>query len=397
MIVSGARQVGKSTLAELVAGRDAVRNLDEPAMRAAAYEDPAEFVRHDHGLMVIDEIQRVPELLLAVKAGVDQDRRPGRFLLTGSADIAALAGVRGALVGRSETITLWPFSQGEIDGTADGLVGFLLGGGDPRDAVGGVTPRSGYVDRALRGGFPEAVARSPHRRSAFATSYVADLVERDVPDLREIRLRGGLRTTVELLAASTTGPLVVQRIASDLGVNHATAQAHIAVLEAVYLVTLIPAWSSNLTRRTTAHPKLVFNDSGLLGALLGHSVERFDDPTAPIGPLIENFVLGEVARQLTWSPTPAHLHHYRTRDGVEVDAILERPDGRLVAIEVKASTAIRPDHLKGLRHLRHRLGDRIAASVILHAGPHILSFGDGVWALPIDSLWMTGGPDRVGS
>lgn len=394
VVINGARQTGKSTLARLVAadhGDVELRYLDDAATRAAAQADPAAFVRHD-GLMVIDEVQRVPDLMLAIKHAVDQDSRPGQFLLTGSARLLALHSIPDLLPGRSETVELWPLSQGELGATGhrtgDGFVAtiFEQGAGlryGPVDLH-----RGDYVERALRGGYPEAVRRTdPGRRSRFFESYVSDMINRDVRQVSEIERPADLRRLLGVLAARMASLLVPGTLAGELNVPATTVKRYLDLLELVFLVRRVPAWSTNLTTRAVSTPKLIFLDSGLAGHLAGITLRRVALPTTPIGPLVENFVLAELARQLSWGAESVTLHHYRDRDGNEVDAVLEHASGEIVAIEVKAAETVRADDFRGIRHLERKLGDRLIAGFVLYAGGQTLPFGDRLRAVPMAVLW----------
>lgn len=395
VVVNGARQVGKSTLAELIVARSAGAHalyLDDKAVRAAAEADPSAFVRHD-GLLMIDEIQRVPELLLAIKREVDRDPRPGKFLLTGSARLLGLRDLPDALPGRNETIELWPLSQGEIDSAADGFVDAVFRGddGDVRMPPCSLTKRD-YVARALRGGFPEAVRRDPGRRRArFFESYVTDLVTRDVQQISDIERPAEMRRLLSVVAARMGTLAVIQSIANDVGLPRQTLSRYLDLLELVFVIKRIPAWSSNLTTRAISTPKLIVTDSGLGGRLIGVSEQRAKDPAAPVGPLVENFAIGEVARQLTWAEEPVQLFHYRDRDQVEVDMVLEHANGTVVGVEVKAAETVRGEDFRGLRHLASRLGDRFRSGIVLYAGGQQLSFGDRMTALPLAALWLLDG------
>jgi predicted AAA+ superfamily ATPase len=387
VVLNGARQVGKSTLGEVVLRQHpggVARFLDDPGTRSAALEDPVRFVRHD-GLMLIDEVQRVPDLWLAIKNTVDRDPRPGRFLLTGSARLLGLRSLPDALPGRSETVELWPLSQGEIEGGPDGLVDAAFTVGADLRAQPLEWRRRDYLARAVRGGYPEAVRRKvPRRRERFFDGYLADLIARDVKQVADIERASDMRRLVSLLAAQTAGLLNVNRLASELGISAPTVRSYIGILETIYVVRLIPAWSANATRRAVATPKVTFVDSGLAGFLATGA-----STGAAAGPSIENFVLGELGRQLTWARVSARLYHYRDRDQNEVDAVLEDNAGQIIGVEVKAAETIRADDFRGLRLLQRRLGDRFRAGFVLYCGVDSLSFGDGLTALPISALWTT--------
>ncbi|MFC4060834.1 ATP-binding protein [Planomonospora corallina] len=389
VVVNGARQVGKSTLAERVIREHPngiAKFLDHPLTRSSAEDDPIRFIDHD-GLMLIDEVQRVPDLWLAIKHLVDRDPRPGRFLLTGSARLLSLSSLPDSLPGRSETIELWPLSQGEIDGEPDGFIDAAFTHGadiraEPRDLR-----RKDYLERVIRGGFPEAVTReTSRRRQRFFQSYVDDLVSRDVKQVADIQKAADMRRLISLLAAQNGGLLNVSRIAGELGVSRPTVQRYVEILETVYLLRLVPAWSANTTTRAVATPKVTFVDTGLAAHLAGPLTD------VSIGGLMENFVLGEITRQLSWSDAYARIHHYRDRDQHEVDGVIEDNAGRIIGIEVKAAETVRSHDFKGLRLLRDRLGSRFLAGFVLYCGSQSLPFGDDLACLPISALWTTPRP-----
>ncbi|MDN5860488.1 MAG: ATP-binding protein [Pseudonocardia sp.] len=389
VLVNGARQSGKSTLVGLLARERPAewRNLDSVLHRDAAHADPVGFVESD-GLMVIDEIQRVPDLLLAIKQQVDTDPRPGRYLLTGSARVLGLRALPDTLPGRTETVELFPFSQGEIDGDPDGFVDAVFRDGAALEHRSDVT-RSDYAERVVRGGFPEAVSRpAAERRASFFDSYLTDLITRDVSQLSEIERPREMRALLRLLAGRSAQPLVVNTLANDLRLSARSVHRYLALLEEVFLVKRIPAWSRNVSARATGNPKLVYVDSGIAADLLGADARSLLRPGGPVGPLLEGFVLSELARQLTWSKRRVDLSHYRTKDGVEVDAVLEDRRGDVVGIEVKASSTVRSGDFRGLRHLADRLGEDLIAGLVLYTGTDTLSFGGRMRAVPISAVWQ---------
>jgi uncharacterized protein len=395
VVINGARQTGKSTLARLVMADfpgSELRFLDEAPVRAAALADPALFVRHS-GLLVIDEVQRAPDLFLAIKHEVDTDPRPGRFLLTGSARLTGLRDIPDLLPGRSETIELYPLSQGEIDRCPDGFIAAVLQHGVALRVPTSDLRRDDYLERALRGGYPEAVRRTDTgRRARFFESYISDLVNRDVRQLTDIERPADMRRLVNLVAASTGSLAVPASMASRLQVPASTVKRYLDLLDLLFVTRRIPAWSSNLATRAVATPKLLLTDSGLAAHLTGMSLRRARQPTAPVGPLIETFVLGELARQLSLADQPVRLYHYRDRDHYEVDAVLEAPSGEVIACEVKAAETVRSDDFRGIQRLARRLGDQLTAGIVLYAGGQALPFGERLRAWPISALW-TLGPD----
>lgn len=394
VLVNGARQVGKSTLVRSVAGARVAewRDLDLPQDRQSALADPVGFVSFD-GLMVIDEIQRAPELLLAIKASVDADPRPGRFLLTGSARLLGLRDLPDALPGRMETIELWPFSQGEIDGAADSFVDVAFRSG-PQLHHESTVSRADYADRLVRGGLPEAVRRAdPRRRGRFFDSYLQNLIDREVRQLVEIERAPQLATLIRLLAARSGQLVRAGGLESELGISRPTVARYLRLLEEVFLIKRVPAWSRNLGSRVTAATKLIFVDSGMAANLLAFDSHALRRPGAPFGPLLEGFVLSELARQLTWSRELVDLYHYRDQNQVEVDAILENRRRQVVGIEVKAASTVRSEDFAGLRRVAEKLGDEFLAGIVLYTGNATLPFGPKLRAMPVSALWQLGGRD----
>ncbi len=389
ILVNGARQAGKSTLVRQIAADKAAewRDLDLPQDRQSALADPVGFVSFD-GLLVIDEIQRAPELLLAIKAAVDADPRPGRFLLTGSARLLGLRDLPDTLPGRMETIELWPFSQGEIDRTTDSFVdaAFTLGPGLHHEST---VSRADYADRIVRGGLPEAVARTdPRRRGRFFDSYLQNLIDRQVTQLGEIERTAQLKALLGLLAARSGQLVAAGSLESDLQISRPTVARYMSLLEEIFLIKRIPGWSRNLGTRATATPKLIFADSGIAARLLSVDSHALRRPGAPFGPLLEGFVLSELARQLTWSTELTDLYHYRDHNKIEVDAVLENRRRQVIGIEVKAASTVRTDDFTGLRRLADKLGGDFVAGFVLYTGTATLPFGPKFRALPISAIWQ---------
>jgi uncharacterized protein len=389
VLINGARQAGKSTLVRIVAGDRVAerRDLDRAQDRAAAITDPVGFV-DSQDLLVIDEIQRVPELLLAIKASVDQDPRPGRYLLTGSSRLFGMIGAPDALPGRMETVELWPFSQGEIDGAPDGFIDAIFTLGTDLRHESAVT-RADYAARIVRGGLPEAASRAdPRRRERFLDAYVQALIDRDVRQLADIQHKGELRKLVRLLAARSATVIAANSLESALGLSRPTIARYLQALEEIFLVKRIPGWSRNLGTRATAAAKLIFVDSGIAANEIAVDARALLRPGAPFGQLLESFVLSELSRQLTWSKQPAELSHYRDHSKFEVDAVLENRSGQVIGIEVKAASTVGPDDFRGLRRIADRLGDDFLTGVVLYTGTSTLPFGDRLRAMPISALWQ---------
>ncbi|MCL2849023.1 MAG: ATP-binding protein [Micrococcales bacterium] len=387
IVLNGARQAGKSTLARQVARRHGGlwHSFDNPRTRSAAASDPIDFVRAEQ-MIVIDEVQRLPDILLPIKLQVDEHPRPGSFLLTGSARVMGMKNVADTLPGRVETIELWPFSQGEIDGSADDFVDHVLT--DPLSLrPASALTKHDYVERICRGGFPDAVSRTERRRSVFLRNYVADLVNREVKQVSEVQRGPEMRTLIQLLAGQVGGLLVPANLAQTTGLSKTTVSKYLAVLHEVFLIKIIPAWSRGATGRAVKAPKFAFVDSGVAAQLSGHDSRSLVRADTLFGGLLESFVAMELARQTSWSQVDAELFHYRTRDGVEVDIVLQDRRGNIVGVEVKASSTAVSSDFSGLRHLAARLGSDFLAGIVLYTGPETLSFGPNLRAMPISAVW----------
>lgn len=388
VVVEGARQVGKSTLVESLLSRlpDArFLTLDDPDVLAAARADPVTFVRHD-GPLGIDEIQRAPELLLPLKARVDRDRRPGRFLLTGSAHVLMLPRLSDTVTGRMELVELWPLSQGEIRGQQEGFVDRLFAPTANWPVAERLDKRQ-VLERAFAGGFPEARLRTSTRRSAWFESYLQTFATRDVLELKDIDHARRLRTLLALVAARTTGILNVTDLGRDARLPTTTTDRYLDLLEAAFLLLRLPAWSTNRRQRVVSAPKCYLTDSGLAAHLLDADLDAFAGPNPDAGPLLETFAVLELRKQLGWCETRADLHHLRTKDQVEVDVVLTTPKGRVAGVQVKSAATVGASDFRGLRWLRERTGEAFSQGVVLYTGDEVLGFGPGLWALPFAALW----------
>ncbi|MCY3891420.1 MAG: ATP-binding protein [bacterium] len=396
MALQGPRSVGKSTLLRSLAsaaGREII-DLDDPDTRDNVADDPSLFVKEPRPVF-IDEYQRVPALLSAIKAELNRDGSSGQFVITGSTHHDALPRMAEALTGRLYRLTVYPFSQGEIGNHHENLLEKLFS--DPASTVTGnqsTTTRDDYIQRIVGGGFPLALKRPPAARSRWYGNYVALALERDVRELAKIRQREVLPRLLERLMSQTAQVLNITKAGQDIGLNSSTAESYTKLLEAVFLVHRLPAWGTTLRTRAAARPKLHAVDPGLAAHLMRLSPDRLQrlDPTSQeqFGHLLETFVVGEIIKQASWMDGIAEIGHWRTHDGVEVDLVVERRDGMVVAFEVKASPAS-SRHLRGLRTLRDALGDRLIAGVLLHLGKYPSRPDDRLMTIPVDRLWQTVG------
>jgi uncharacterized protein len=390
VLLQGARQVGKSTLArEFVADGTLARyiTLDDLTVLGAVQADPAGFVA---GLgdepVAIDEVQRVPELLLALKVAVDRDRRPGRFLLTGSANVLQLPRVADSLAGRMAVLTLRPLSQGELDDRPERFLDALFADAPPRASD--VLDRATIITRVLRGGFPEAVARADAaRRAAWFDAYITTMLGRDVRDISRIEDLGSFPRVLRLLAARATGLLNFADVARDLSMPASTVKRYAALLDRTFLTEALPAWSAGLGPRLTKAPKIMIADTGLLAHLLGLGAQRLVDNPASLGALLENFVAIELLKQAGWSSSRVQLFHLRAHTGREVDLLLERGDGRIVGVEVKAAATVRPEDFAGLRWLADGRPRQFHRGVVLYLGRDVVPLGERLHAVPLSALW----------
>jgi hypothetical protein len=391
VLLHGARQTGKSTLVQHITSTDhpaQYLTLDDAAVLGAATADPAGFLAGIEGPIALDEVQRAPELFLAIKADVDRKRTPGRYLLTGSANVLMLPKLLESLAGRMEILPLWPLSQGELAGHRESFIDSLFADKPIRAGAG---PKDGptLIERILRGGYPEAQRRAtPSRRRAWFNSYVSTILQRDVRDLANVDGLSAMPRLLGLLASRVGSLLNQAEVSRSLGMPQTTLKRYLALLEATFLVQLLPAWSGNLGKRLVKSPKLYLNDTGLACSLVGQMDERALRQSQLLGPLAENFVVMELRKQATWSKTEPGLFHFRTLSGQEVDVVLESPSGDLVGVEVKTSATVGTGDLKGLRALAEETGKRFLRGVMLYQGHETVPFGKNLHAVPMDALWQ---------
>lgn len=389
VLLNGARQTGKSTLVKAVVSDKLPARyvtLDDVSVLAAARHDAAGFLAGIDGPVVIDEIQRAPELFIAIKSEVDRNRQPGRFILTGSANVLLLPNLSESLAGRMEILTLWPFSQGELIGVKETFVDILF-----KKKLPGLSlkkeERSNILDRIIAGGYPEAVSRtSPTRRKAWFDSYITTILQRDVRDIANIEGLTSMPRLLSLIAARTPALLNFAELSRSLAIPQSTLKRYMMLLEATFLINNLPAWSGNLGKRLVKAPKLTMCDTGLMAHLLGANRERIITG-GQIGPLLENFVIMELQKQITWSETRPKMFHFRTQAGQEVDIVLEDNAGRVVGIEIKASTTVSAQDFKGLKTLAEETGSNFVRGIVLYTGDQNISFGANLHALPVNLLW----------
>ncbi len=388
VLIHGPRQSGKTTLARTIAEPAGYSYLtfDDDVARNAAEEDPAGFVVSLGDRTILDEVQRVPGIFTAIKSAVDRNRQPGRFLLTGSANVLLVPRLADSLAGRMEILRLNPLSESEIVGEQSTFIDDLFQGRfrrGSRERLGRELP-----ERIVRGGYPVAVNRSSAtRRSAWYRDYVEAIVQRDVRDLARIASLDALTRLMSLAASQTARLLNISELSAPFQLSRPTIRDYVTLLERVFLLEELPPWHSNRLSRLIKTPKLHIGDTGLCCALLGISADDLGADRGTLGQLLETFVFQELRRQASWRDDDIRFHHFRDKDGVEVDIILERGPREICAVEVKASATVTASDFRGIRKIASVTGSRFRGGVVLYDGEVTTSFGDRMYAVPVKVLW----------
>lgn len=414
VLIQGPRQCGKTTLAQMVCAprhltRDEDRlprrgpsrhsltaknrdyayvSFDDDVARAGAEADPMGFVADLPERIILDEVQRVPALFTALKMEVDRRRVPGRFVLTGSTNVLRVPTIQDSLAGRLEVVRLHPLAQGEIAGQSPGFLDALFGKGFKIQG----TERLGkqVCDRIVAGGYPAALARPPGRRRAnWYRNYLDAQTQRDVRDLARISTLEALPRLLALAAAHTAQLLNVSELAAPFQLSRPTIQDYVALLERVFLLERLPPWHSNRLSRLVKTPKLHIGDTGLACALLGVDAAALAADRTLLGQLLETFVFQELRRQASWHEETFTFFHYRDRDKMEVDVVIERGTQAVAGIEVKAGATVTQADLRGLRKLKTATGRRFAGGAVVYDGETCVSYGDRLYAVPLRLLWET--------
>ncbi len=386
VLLAGPRQAGKTTLVRQYAERGlSYLTLDDELTLLSALEDPVGMIRNlDRA--VIDEIQRAPQLLLAIKKSVDEDRRPGRFLLTGSANLMALPTVADSLAGRMETLFLLPLSQSEIENRPSNWISSIFAGqiltANP-SIVG-----NELIEPVLRGGYPESVSRpTAKRRIAWTRQYIDAIIQRDVRDVAEIDKLDQLPRFLHALSQTAGQMCNYAKLGGQVGLDGKTVSRYTSVFEQMYLLKRIDVWARNRLKRVVKTPKLQFIDSGLLAMLTDVSHKDIQLDKTRYGHVLESFVFGELLKHTTTADNEYRLLYYRDADKFEVDMVIENMAGQLVGIEVKASATVKERDLRGLRKLASLAGDQFKMGVLLYDGSETMPLGENIWAAPLSSLW----------
>lgn len=388
LLLSGPRQCGKTTLARILESSDTeYRTLDDGTLKEAAENDPQGFVRHQAKTLIIDEAQRVPELLPAIKKAVDENSRPGQYLLTGSADIQSIPTVKESLAGRVAKIRLRPLAQGEIKASGPGFIENAFDRDFSLKPV--YYDRDAVLEMAFRGGFPEPMRLSDRGRRRWHDDYISAILERDLKAIAKIHRKNAMKELVKTLAAWSGKFMDISAIGSGLSIMRPTVESYINALEMLYIVERVLPWTKTDYSRAGKRSKLFLADSGLMSSLLKYNPEqvRFDSDRS--GKLIETFAFNEIMAQVDTSDGRYELFHYRDREKREIDFLIEREDQALLGIEIKAGSSISK---KDFRHLdwfqKNLVKEKGFTGIILYTGQYPVSFGDNLWAVPFGSLWQ---------
>lgn len=392
VLIHGPRQCGKTTLAQAVGGPLGYTyfTFDDDVILAAAVADPVRFISDLPETVILDEVQKAPVIFATIKSAVDRRRVPGRFLLTGSANVLLIPTLADSLAGRMGILRLHPLAQCEIAEREPRFLATLFG---DRFRT-GTTERLGrqLAERITAGGYPSALARpTDRRRAAWYRDYIETLVQRDVREMARIASLDVLPRLLTLVAGQTARLINISDLASPFQVSRPTIRDYVTLLERVFLVEELAPWHNNRLSRLVKTPKLHVTDTGLACALLGLDAEALMQDRGTLGQLLETFVFQELRRQASWNDHEIRFYHYRDKDGVEVDIVMEAAGGQIAGVEVKASATVTASDFRGLRKLKDATGKRFAGGAVLYDGETSASFGDGLHAVPVRALWETTG------
>lgn len=386
--VAGPRQSGKTTLVQHLAPERAFFSLDEDNYYQTAAQDPAGFIKALPDKVTLDEIQRVPALLPAIKHAVDQDRRPGRFLLTGSANLLLIPTVTESLAGRMEIVELHPLTEAEKERRPGRFLDALVKSSLTPE-IRPVTEPAGpaLADRLVAGGYPEPLTRAPVRARQWHRQYLRGIIERDVRDVAKVKDARELARLLELLALRSAQLFNARNLADSLGIDRRTVDHHFAVLERLFLVRRVPAWHRNKAKRLAKSPKTHLLDSGLAATLAGLTAEDWLSNRTRMGHLLESFVVQQLIAQAAWTDPDLRFWHYRDHDKTEVDVVMTL-GRRTWGIEVKAAASVARSDVRGLARLAAQAGKDFERGILLYNGWDTLALENNrLLAVPLSKLW----------
>lgn len=390
VLILGSRQIGKTTLARKIAqerGFDYV-SLDDIRILSSVQQDPIGFIKQYQRPVIFDEIQRAPELFLPIKQAVDENRKPGMFILTGSANPLVAPKIADSLAGRMQIIHLWPLSQGELLGVREQFLEKVFSNQVQFSHV-GAWKKDQYIQAFLHGGYPSLQHNATERQiDDWCESYLSTLLQRDVQDLARIEGLSALPNLLKLLATRLTGIMNSAELSRTSGLTTSTLNRYLVLLEALFLIYRQQAWSGSLGKRLVKAPKSYFIDTAIVCYLLAVNEQRLKNDPNLVGALLENFIAHELAKQLSWNLQRISCYYFRTQAGAEVDFVLENKLGQIVGIEVKASQSVSRDSFKGLKALKETVGEKFLRGIVLYTGDLVLPFGDEMQAVPVSCLWQ---------
>ena len=389
VLIHGARQTGKSTLVKYLAENDypaKYLTFDDTGILSAAQNNPHDFVSGYADNLVIDEVQRVPEIFPAIKSSVDKNRKAGKFILTGSANALMLPKVSESLAGRMEILELLPLAQSEINNAEYNFIDTLFI--DDFKPEHSARKKDDLINKVLTGGFPEMLTRKDReRQNTWFKSYITTILQRDVRDIANIEKLSDLPKLLSLFATRAGTLLNFAELSRSSAIPQTTLKRYVSLLETIFMIHIIPAWSGNLSKRLIKTPKVYLNDTGLLSHLIGFEQDKILTNSLSWGRLLENFVLMELLKQATWSEFNLSLYHFRSASGQEVDFVIERRDGMLVAIEVKATSKVTASDFNQIKVFADETGKRFSKGIVLYAGNEVIPFAKNLFALPVETLW----------
>lgn len=385
----GPRQCGKSTLAKhCEPGRQYV-SLDDKVYLDVALSDPQGFIDTLPEQVAIDEVQRAPDLMLAIKRSVDANRKPGRFLLTGSANLLQLPRLADSLAGRMECLYLHPLTESEIRRSQGKFLEMLLAGELRQEITASAIPKSSELPGILvAGGYPDSIQRTPDRADRWRLNYIRSVVERDIKEITEIKDASDLTRLLAFLEGRNAQLLNLSAISQALGHSRATIDRYLTLLERLFLIRQLPAWHSNRSKRLVKTPKLHFVDSGIAATLGELDPGNWNEERPRFGHLLESFVLQQLIAMADCMERPPRFYHYRDRDKIEVDIVLESRQ-KIWGVEIKAAATVNQSDAKGLLKLASVAGDSFQAGIVFYDGEATLSLSKevNILAAPLTKLW----------
>jgi predicted AAA+ superfamily ATPase len=388
VLLTGARQTGKTTLVKSLFKDNSFSyvSFDDINVLAAAKKDPVSFLSGLSFPIILDEIQRMPELFLTIKMIVDKNRQPGMFILTGSANPLLLPKLSDSLAGRMEIINLFPFSQGELLGNNEIFIKSVFSK-DIKAIKENFLSTSDLCKMLVLGGFPGVQKFDELDLSEWFNSYLTAILQKDVIDLAQIEGLIKLPDLLGLIASRVGGLLNVAELSRSSKINASTLHRYLSLLITLFIVQLQKPWSKNLSKRFVKSPKVYLIDSGILLNLLKINSERLMQDRNLFGAVFENFVVTEILKQCSWALGHIDIFHYRTQSAQEVDIVLEGQAKQIVGIEVKSSQYIQASDFKGLEDLQKEVGKDFVVGIVIYTGDKKISFGNNMWAIPVAGLW----------